>query len=139
MKPIITMTALKERLEDVFGRGFDYEYIRRLIGKVRNEIVHDVDRATIEPRLAVLSVIRRWRCRDHHSIREIPRRRGLSRNTVRKYLRSDIIEPKFNVADRASSSIPTPTSCRISQLDRLYQRIVDDLDALIHAVGLKAA
>ena len=28
---------------------------------------------------------------------------------------------------------------RRSQLDRLYQRIVDDLDALIHAVGLKAA
>ena len=26
-----------------------------------------------------------------------------------------------------------------SQLDRLYQRVVDDLDRLIHAVGLKAA
>ena len=26
-----------------------------------------------------------------------------------------------------------------SQLDRLYQRVVDDLDKLIHAVGLKAA
>src|SRR5277367_695280 len=53
-KPIVTMTALKERLEEVFGRGFDYEYIRKLTGKVRNEIVHDVDRATIEPRLAEL-------------------------------------------------------------------------------------
>ena len=38
--------------------------------------------------------------RDHFSIREISRRTGLSRNTVRKYLRSDIVEPKFNVADR---------------------------------------
>jgi hypothetical protein len=28
---------------------------------------------------------------------------------------------------------------RRSQLDRLYQRVVDDLDKLIHAVGLKAA
>lgn len=26
-----------------------------------------------------------------------------------------------------------------SQLDRLYQRVIDDLDKLIHAVGLKAA
>src|SRR5277367_3225981 len=53
-KPIVTMTALKERLEEAFGRGFDYEYIRKLTGKVRNEIVHDIDRATIAPRLAEL-------------------------------------------------------------------------------------
>ena len=52
--------------------------------------------------MELLSVIRRWRLRDHFSIREISRRTGLSRNTVRKYLRSDIVEPKFNVADRAS-------------------------------------
>ena len=26
-----------------------------------------------------------------------------------------------------------------SQLDRLYQRLIDDLDNLIHAVGLKVA
>ena len=26
-----------------------------------------------------------------------------------------------------------------SQLDRLYQRVIDDLDALVRAVGLKAA
>ena len=26
-----------------------------------------------------------------------------------------------------------------TQLDRLYQRVIDDLDNLIHAVGLKAA
>jgi hypothetical protein len=31
------------------------------------------------------------------------------------------------------------TSKKRSQLDRLYQRIVDDLDALIGALGLKAA
>jgi hypothetical protein len=28
---------------------------------------------------------------------------------------------------------------RRSQLDRLYQRVVDDLDTLVRAVGLKAA
>ena len=53
-KPTLTMTALKENIEKTFGRGFDATYIRRLTGKVRNEIVHDVDRATIEPRLAEL-------------------------------------------------------------------------------------
>jgi hypothetical protein len=30
-------------------------------------------------------------------------------------------------------------SHRRSQLDRLYQRVIDDLDVLVHAVGLKAA
>ena len=45
--------------------------------------------------MELLSVIRRWRYRDHYSIREISRRTGLSRNTVRKYLRSDSVEPKF--------------------------------------------
>ena len=52
--------------------------------------------------MELLSVIRRWRYRDHYSIRDIARRTGLSRNTVRKYLRSDSVEPKFNIADRAS-------------------------------------
>jgi transposase len=56
--------------------------------------------------MELLSVIRRWRLRDHFSIREISRRTGLSRNTVRKYLRSDIVEPKFNVADRTSRLDP---------------------------------
>ncbi|PQA80221.1 hypothetical protein C5F52_26830, partial [Limnohabitans sp. TS-CS-82] len=36
--------------------------------------------------VALLSVIRRWHLRDGMSIREISRRTGLSRNTVRKYL-----------------------------------------------------
>jgi transposase len=35
-------------------------------------------------------------------IREIERRTGLSRNTIRKYLRSGAVEPKFKVADRPS-------------------------------------
>ena len=52
--------------------------------------------------MELLSVIRRWRYRDHYSIREISRRTGLSRNTVRKYLRSDNVEPKFAVPDRPS-------------------------------------
>ena len=37
--------------------------------------------------MELLSVIRRWAFRDRLSIREISRRTGLSRNTIRKYLR----------------------------------------------------
>jgi DNA-binding IclR family transcriptional regulator len=37
--------------------------------------------------MALLSVIRRWHFREHLSIRAIARRTGLSRNTIRKYLR----------------------------------------------------
>jgi transposase len=56
--------------------------------------------------MALLSVIRRWHYRDHLSIREIAKRTGLSRNTVRKYLRSDTIEPQFKVPDRPSKLAP---------------------------------
>jgi transposase len=52
--------------------------------------------------MALLSVIRRWHFRDGMPIREIERRTGLSRNTIRKYLRSGAVEPKFKVADRPS-------------------------------------
>jgi transposase len=56
--------------------------------------------------MELLSVIRRWYYRDHFSIREISRRTGLSRNTVRKYLRSDNVEPRFNAPDRSSKLDP---------------------------------
>ena len=52
--------------------------------------------------MELLSVIRRWHYRDHRSIREISRRTGLSRNTVRKYLRADSVEPRFQVPERPS-------------------------------------
>ena len=52
--------------------------------------------------MAFLSIIRRWALREHLSIREIARRTGLSRNTIRKYLRAGTIEPKFSIPDRPS-------------------------------------
>ncbi|MBB4104678.1 transposase [Rhizobium borbori] len=56
--------------------------------------------------MALLSVIRRWHFREHLSIREIYRRTGLSRNTVRKYLRLDGVEPKFKIPERPSKLDP---------------------------------
>jgi transposase len=52
--------------------------------------------------MELMNVIRRWHFRDRYSIREISRRTGLSRNTVRKYLRSTNTEPRFKVSDRPS-------------------------------------
>ena len=45
--------------------------------------------------VALLSVIRRWHRREGMPIRQIARRTGLSRNTVRKYLASDVVEPVY--------------------------------------------
>ena len=52
--------------------------------------------------VALLSVIRRWHFREGMPIREITRRTGLSRNTVRKYLASGVVEPRY--PDRKSPS-----------------------------------
>lgn len=52
--------------------------------------------------MATLSVIRRRALREQMSIREIARRTGLSRNTVKKYLRAGDEEPRY--AKRTSSS-----------------------------------
>ena len=45
--------------------------------------------------MALVSVIRRWHLREGMPIREIARRTGLSRNTVRKYLASHELEPAY--------------------------------------------
>jgi len=45
--------------------------------------------------VALLSVMRRWHLRDRVSKHAIARRTGLSRNTVRKYLASGVVEPRY--------------------------------------------
>jgi hypothetical protein len=52
--------------------------------------------------VALLSIIRRRHIRDQVPIREVARRLGISRNTVRRYLRAEIIEPSY--ADRHTPS-----------------------------------
>ncbi len=44
---------------------------------------------------AILSIIRRWNLRDQIPLREIARRLGISRNTVRRYLRTDVTAPTY--------------------------------------------
>ena len=56
--------------------------------------------------MALLSVIRRWAFRDGMPIREISRRTGLSRNTIRKYLRSDAKETLYRAPERSSKLDP---------------------------------
>lgn len=52
--------------------------------------------------VALISVIRRWHFRDGMPIRDITRRTGLGRNTVRKYLASGVVEPRYPI--RSSTS-----------------------------------
>ena len=52
--------------------------------------------------VALLSVIRRWHFRDGVSVREIARRTRLSRNTITKYLASDVVVPRYSRKRMAS-------------------------------------
>ncbi|NUT63602.1 winged helix-turn-helix domain-containing protein [Herbaspirillum sp. C9C3] len=45
--------------------------------------------------VALLGIIRRWYIRDRISIREIARRLDISRNTVRRYIRTEVSEPSY--------------------------------------------
>ena len=67
--------------------------------------------------MALLSVIRRWHRRDGMSIRGIARRTGLSRGTVRKYLRNDVVEPRY------------PKRRATTKLDPFATQLVDWLKA----------
>ena len=56
--------------------------------------------------MGFLSVIRRCALRDKMPIREIARRTGLSRNTIKKYPREDAVEPRFKTPSRPSKLDP---------------------------------
>lgn len=56
--------------------------------------------------MGLLNVIRRLSLREKVAIREIARRTGLSRNTIKRYLNAGTIEPKFSVPERPSKLDP---------------------------------
>jgi transposase len=61
--------------------------------------------------VATLSVIRRWALREQLSIREISRRTGLARYTVKKYLQSGDEQPSSRPSGQApASSIHSQTN-----------------------------
>jgi transposase len=65
----------------------------------------------------LLSVIRRWHLREGVSLRQIAKRTGLSRNTIRRYLRGDVVEPVY------------PQRKTPSKLDDFAARLVEGLKA----------
>jgi len=56
--------------------------------------------------VALLGIIRRWHLRDKIPLREIAKRLGISRNTVRRYLRSETTEPAYAVRQTTSAIDP---------------------------------
>lgn len=90
--------------------------------------------------MATLSVIRRWALREQLSIREISRRSGLSRNTIRKYLRAETIEPRY--AGRRSVSKLDPFAAKLaawlkaeSTRSRKQRRTLKQMCADLQALG----
>ena len=90
--------------------------------------------------VATLSVIRRWALREQLSIREIARRTGLSRNTIRKYLRVGEAEPHY--AKRVSPSKLDPFALKLAGWlkteagrSRKQRRTVKQMHADLQALG----
>ena len=94
--------------------------------------------------MELLSVIRRWALRDQLSIREIARRTGLSRNTIRKYLRGDVVEPVFKLPERPSKldAFAAKLSAWLkleSGKSRKQRRTVKQLHADLVALGFEGS
>jgi transposase len=94
--------------------------------------------------MALLSIIRRWYFREEMPIREISRRTGLSRNTVRKYLRCGTVEPKFRIPGRPSKL--TPFADKLShwlrtdaRKSRKYKRTAKQMRAELVILGYEGA
>ena len=49
--PLITVSALEERLEETFKRGFSYRYVAKLADKIARQSLIKADRTKIEERL----------------------------------------------------------------------------------------
>lgn len=69
--------------------------------------------------VATLIVIRRRELREHLSLREIARRTGLSRNTIKKYLRAGTVEPRY--ATRISPSEHTKLQVAHTRLSQTFR------------------
>jgi hypothetical protein len=52
LDPLISVSALEQRLEKKFNRGFSYRYIAKLADKIARQALIEADRTKIEERLA---------------------------------------------------------------------------------------
>lgn len=93
--------------------------------------------------VATLSVIRRWALRERLSIREIAGRTGLSRNTIRKYLRADEVPPQYK--PRVSASRLDPFADKLagwlkteSNKSRKQRRTIKQMHADLVALMLRS-
>jgi len=94
--------------------------------------------------VATLSVIRRWALRESMSIREIARRTGLSRNTIRKHLRAQTVEPRY--ARRVSPSKLDPYAEKLASWlksegtkSRKQKRTLRQMHAELAALGYEGS
>ena len=90
--------------------------------------------------VALVSVIRRWHHRDQMPIREIARRTGLARNTVRRYLKSGVLEPAYPKRSSPSKlddyeSTLTTWLHRESKRSRKQRKSVKQLHRDLVAIG----
>ena len=83
--------------------------------------------------VALLSVIRRRHLRDGMSIREVARRTGLSRITVRKYLANGVVEPNYSRRKTA-----TKIDAFVSRVN-YFVRFRDNYDGRLSGQVLDAA
>ncbi len=89
----------------------------------------------------LLSVIRRWHGRDQLSIREIARRTGLSRNTIKKYLANGEVTPTYPARKSVSKLDPfaeTLASWLERESKRNSARLISD-EMAARAWGILAA
>src|SRR5471032_2854087 len=78
----------------------------------QNSIMDDADQAVQTALGRRLRIIRSWHLREQVPLREIAKRLGISRNTVRRYLRSETTEPAY--AERQSASAIDPYAFQLS-------------------------
>jgi hypothetical protein len=52
LDPLISVSALEQRLEKKFNRGFSYRYIAKLADKIARQALIEADRTQVEERLA---------------------------------------------------------------------------------------
>jgi len=94
--------------------------------------------------VALLGIIRRWHLRDQVPLREIARRLGISRNTVRRYIRADTIEPAY--ADRRPRSSLDKYTLKLSSWlkteaakSRKQRRTLKQLHLELRALGYEGS